>query len=85
MHPSETVSTKTLYKLVKQGLIQRNKLRRKGRNNSKNHKETRGRINDCKTIHQRDEWYPKLRLIKNTGTLKRIPLSVRIVNHSLSL
>lgn len=59
MHRSETVSTKTLYKLVKQGLIQKDKLRRKGRNNPKNYTETRGRINDCKTIHQRDEWYPK--------------------------
>lgn len=59
MHHSEIVSTKTLYKLVKQGLIQRDKLRRKGRNNPKNHKETRGRINDCKTIHERDKQYPK--------------------------
>lgn len=59
MHRFETVSTKTLYKLVKQRLIQRDKLRRKGRDNPKNHKETRGRINDCKTIHERDEWYPK--------------------------
>lgn len=54
----EKVSTKTLYKLVKQGLIDRSKLRRKGKNHPKNHKETRGKINECKTIHERDEQYP---------------------------
>ena len=56
---SERVSTKTLYKLVKNGVIDAKKLRRKGKNNPKHHKETRGRINDCKTIHERDRQYPK--------------------------
>ena len=55
MGHSERVSTKTLYKLVKNGVIDAKKLRRKGKNNPKNHKETRGRINDCKTIHERDK------------------------------
>ena len=59
MNHSERVSTKTLYKLLKQGIIDSNLLRRKGINNPKNHKETRGRINDYKTIHERDKQYPK--------------------------
>ena len=58
MGHSERVSTKTLYKLVKNGSIDAKKLRRKGKNNPKNHKETRGRINECKTIHERDKQYP---------------------------
>jgi len=33
-------------------------LRRKGKNNPKGHNETRGKINTCKTIHERDEKYP---------------------------
>ena len=59
MNHSERVSTKTLYKLVKRGVIEAKLLRRKGKNNPKNHKETRGKINDCKTIHERDRQYPK--------------------------
>ena len=54
----EKISTKTLYKLAKQGVIDINKLRRKGKNNPKGHNETRGKINTCKTIHERDEKYP---------------------------
>lgn len=59
MNHSGIVSTKTLYRLVKQGIIEKQKLRRKGKNNPKNHKESRGKINNCHTIHQRDERYPK--------------------------
>lgn len=55
----EKISTKTLYKLAKQGVIDINKLRRKGKNNPKGHNETRGKINTCKTIHERDEKYSK--------------------------
>ncbi len=33
-------------------------MRRKGKNNPKGHNETRGKINTCKTIHERDEKYP---------------------------
>ena len=55
----ERVSTKILYKFVKKGIIDAKKLRRKRKNSPKNHKETRGRINDCKTIHERDRLYPK--------------------------
>lgn len=59
MNQTERVSTKTLYKLVKQGMIDANKLHRKGKNNPKSHQETRGEINSCKTIHERDEQYPQ--------------------------
>ena len=55
MGHSERVSTKTGYKLAKKGSIDAKKLRRKGRNNPENHKETCGRINDCKIIHERDK------------------------------
>lgn len=67
MNHSGVVSTKTLHKLVKQGIIEKQKLRRKGKNNPKNHKETRGKINDCQTIHQRDERYPKARSNQEYG------------------
>ena len=36
------------------------KLRRKGKRKPNNHEETRGKINNCKTIHERDEKYPKV-------------------------
>ena len=58
MGHSERDSTKTLNKRVKNGGIEAKKLRRKGKNNSKNHKETCGRINDCKTIHEQDQQFP---------------------------
>ena len=58
MKVKEKVSTKTLYKLVNQGFIERSKLRRKGKNKPKNYQETRGKINNCKTIHNRNEQYP---------------------------
>ena len=35
MEKNEKISTKTLYKLAKQGVIDINKLRRKGKNNPK--------------------------------------------------
>ncbi len=69
------------YRLFKQGLIQKDKLRRKGKNNPKHHNETRGRI---KMIVKRfinvTNGILKLRLIKNTGTLRETPLSGSIVN-----
>lgn len=58
INADEKVSTKTLYKLAKQGVIDINKLRRKGKINPKGHNETRGKINICKTIHERNEKYP---------------------------
>ena len=73
-----------MYKLVKNGIIGAKKLRRKGKNNPKNDKERRGRINDCKIIITQISSILKLPLIKNTGILKGIPLSVRIVNQLLS-
>lgn len=57
-------------KLVRNGIIEAKKLRRKGKNNPKNHKETRGRINDCKTIHQRVESYPKAPTYQEYGHFK---------------
>jgi IS30 family transposase len=63
----DRVSTKTLYKLAKQGVIDINKLRRKGKNNPKGHNETRGKINTCKTIHERDENYPNAKTSKEYG------------------
>ncbi|QVK17900.1 IS30 family transposase [Mycoplasmatota bacterium] len=54
----ERCSTKTLYNMVKRDLIDKNKLRRKGKRNPKGHNETRGKINVCKTIHERNEKYP---------------------------
>lgn len=54
----ERCSTKTLYNMVKKGIIDKNKLRRKGKRNPKGHYETRGKINVCKTIHERNELYP---------------------------
>ena len=43
---------------MKNRVIDAKTLHRKGKNNPKNHKETRGRINECKTIHERDKQYP---------------------------
>ena len=71
MGHSERVSTKTLYKLVKNGSIDAKKVPPKGKNNPKNHKETRGRINDFKIIHQRDEWYPKASMNQEYGHFER--------------
>lgn len=54
----ERIATTTLYKRVKDGLISVEKLRRKGKQKPRNHQETRGKINTCKTIHDRNEKYP---------------------------
>lgn len=62
-----SISTKTLYKLAKQGVIDINKLRRKGKNNPKGHNETRGKINTCKTIHERNDKYPNAKTSKEYG------------------
>ena len=70
-HP-ERASTKTLYKLVKQGVIEAKLLRRKGKNNPKNHRETRGKISHCKTIHDRDEQYPKASTNQEYGHFKGV-------------
>ena len=61
------VSTKTLYRLAKEGVIDVNKLRRKGKNNPKGHNETRGKINTCRTIHERNEKYPNAQTSKEYG------------------
>ncbi len=64
---SERCSTKTLYRMVEDGLIDAAKLRRKGKRKPNNHQETRGKINDCKTIHERNEKYSDAPEIKNFG------------------
>lgn len=58
----ERCSTKTLYRLAHEGIIDKTKLRRKGKRKGNNETETRGKINICNTIHQRDEKYPNAKL-----------------------
>jgi IS30 family transposase len=58
----ERCSTKTLYRMVKDSLFSESKLRRKGKGKKNYQKETREKINDCKTIHERDKKYPKAKL-----------------------
>ena len=55
---TEMCSTKTLYRMVEDKIIDASKLRRKEKIKPNNHQETRGKINDCKTIHERNEKYP---------------------------
>ncbi len=57
----ERCSTKTLYNMVSRGDFDSKKLRRKGKRQPNNHKESRGKINDCKTIHERDKIYPNIK------------------------
>lgn len=57
----ERCSTKTLYKMVSRSTFDSSKLRRKGKRKPNNHKESRGKINTCKTIHERDEKYPNIK------------------------
>ena len=64
---AERCSTKTLYNMVKRALLDKTKLRRKGKRNPKGHNETRGKINVCKTIHERDEKYPYARTNEEYG------------------
>lgn len=59
-----------LYKLVKGGIIDSKKVHRKGKNNTKNHKETCGKVNSSKTIHQRDEQYPQASTNQEYGYFK---------------
>lgn len=54
----ERCSTKTLYRMAHEGVIDKTKLRRKEKRKGNNEIETRGKINICNTIHQRDEKYP---------------------------
>lgn len=57
LEAEECCSTKTLYRMVADGIFNSNKLRRKGKRKPNNHKEKRGKINNCKTIHERDNKY----------------------------
>jgi len=56
----ERVSTSTLYKMVKKGIIDFKKLRRLGKRKKNGVIETRGKINSGKTIHERNANYPNL-------------------------
>ena len=64
----------TLCKLAKQGVIDINKLRRKGKNNPKVITKQEGKINTCKTIHERDEKYPNAKTSIEYGHLREILL-----------
>jgi len=64
---SERCSTKTLYRMVEDKIIAASELRRKGKRKPNNHQETRGKINDCKTIHERNENYPNASGSKEFG------------------
>lgn len=59
MDTEEKCSTKTLYRIVKDGYLSFNLLRRKGRRKHKGQEETRGKITNCKTILDRDIKYPR--------------------------
>ena len=61
----ERYSTSTLYRMVEAGIIDKNKLRRKGLRKWTHQNETRGKITDCKTIHERDEKHKDV-IDKNT-------------------
>jgi transposase, IS30 family len=63
----ERCSTKTLYRMFSDKIFDVSKLRRKGKRKPNNHKETRGKINNCKTIKERDEKYPNLSNCKEFG------------------
>jgi len=58
LNSEERCSTKTMYRMVKEGIISNELLRRKGKKKPKNYIETRGKINEYKTIANRDIAYP---------------------------
>jgi len=60
LEAEERCSTKTLYRMTQDGIFDATFLRRKGKRKPNKHKETRGKINNCKTISERDEKYPLL-------------------------
>lgn len=60
LEAEEKCSTKTLYRMTQDGFFDIKLLRRKGKRKPNNHKETRGKINDCKTLDERDQKYPLL-------------------------
>jgi len=58
LEAEERCSTKTLYRIVKEGILPSKLLRRKGKRKSNGQEETRGKITGCKTIRDRDKKYP---------------------------
>ena len=63
----ERYSTSKLYNLANEGVIDKHKLRRKGLRKWTHKNETRGKINVCNTIGQRDEKYPEIADKKTFG------------------
>lgn len=59
VNAEERCSTKTLYRIVKDGYLPIKLLRRKGQKKYSKKEETRGKINNCKTILDRDTLYPE--------------------------
>jgi len=58
MDAEERCSTKTLYRIVKDGYLSSNLLRRKGKRKHNGQEETQGKITNYKTILDRDTKYP---------------------------
>ncbi len=68
----KSISTKTLYNMFKtnrMGFDENNWLR-KGKNKSHKQKETRGKINNCKSIHERNLIIPNIKNIQEFGHLE---------------
>ncbi|WP_338968685.1 IS30 family transposase [Spiroplasma endosymbiont of Lonchoptera lutea] len=68
----KNISTKTLYNMFKtnrMGFDEKNLLR-KGKNKPHKQKETRGRINNCKSIHERNLIIPNIKNIQEFGHLE---------------
>ena len=85
MGHSETVSTKTLYKLVKGGIIDAKKLRRKGKNILKITKKPEEESMIVKPFMSEISSILKIRRIQNMGTLRGIHSLPVEDSHDLSL
>ncbi len=68
----KSISTKTLYNMFKTNRMgfDENNLLRKGKNKPHKRKETRGRINNCKSIHERNLIIPNIKNIQEFGHLE---------------
>ncbi|WP_342253108.1 IS30 family transposase [Spiroplasma endosymbiont of Zeiraphera isertana] len=68
----KSISTKTLYNMFKTNRMgfDENNLLRKGKNKSHKQKETRGKINNCKSIHERNLIIPNIKNIQEFGHLE---------------
>lgn len=68
----KSISTKTLYNMFKTNRMgfDQNNLLRKGKNKPHKQKETRGKINNCKSIHERNLIIPNIKNIQEFGHLE---------------